>query len=130
MYATTIRMGCREAWSAVSTRRAEGSQMPANAPDPDERSPLSPRDEAILADIAKHLRVADPAFVTRMSRTGCGRAETPIRIRAVSGLIVLLALPLIVTQTSSAIWPLLGLLLALPLLPVVLLLLVERNDRR
>jgi hypothetical protein len=102
--------------------------MSAIAPDPNERSPLSPRDEAALADIGERLQASDPAFVARMSGTG-GDGDSRISLRAAGVLITLLILVLIVTRTPPAVWPLLALLIALHLLPVVLLWVFERGDR-
>ena len=103
--------------------------MPAKVPYPED-SPLSPRDEVILDDIAEHLRKADPAFVSRMSGSGSSPCDVPFSVRAAGGLIAMPALALIVTQPPSAEWHLVGLLIALHLLPIIVLLAVERGDAR
>lgn len=104
-------------------------EVPAIPPEPHERIPLSPREEAALADIGERLQASDPAFVPHMSGTG-DAGDSRISLRAAGVLITLLMLVLIVTRTPPAVWPLLGSLIALHLLPVVLLWVVERRHRR
>jgi hypothetical protein len=106
----------------------EGPEVPAIDPEPHERRPLSPHEEAALADIGRRLQASDPAFVARLSSTG-DDGGSRISLRAVGASITLLMLVLIVTRTPPAVWPLLGLLIALHLLPVVLLWVFERGDR-
>jgi hypothetical protein len=104
--------------------------MPATVPDPEERSPLSPRDEAIFLEIVEHLRATDPALVARLSRPANDHFHLPAPLPVVGGLIALLALVMIVTEAPSAVWPLVGLLIAIHLLPVVLMGVIERHNRR
>jgi hypothetical protein len=100
--------------------------MPATAPDPEERGPLSPRDEAIFAEIIGHLRTEDPALAARLSRRGDGHLHVRATACAVGALLVPV---LLVTQAPSAVWLPVGLLIAIRLLPLVLLGAIERHNR-
>jgi Protein of unknown function (DUF3040) len=97
-------------------------------PSPD-RSRLTPGETVVLAEIADYLRAADPGFVARMSPPDDAGHESETPLPAAGALLALLVLALILTHVSPAVWPVLALLVAIHLLPVVLLRVVGRSDQ-